>query len=78
MNLLINFTVLAVVGQSSTLNFSSKDKVSNPGLIEFIFPNKQFLSAENRGHWTRKWISVSGGGAGWSDLSSGGGAWWQY
>ena len=59
MNLFVIFVVLAVVGHSKVLNFSSSFKDVKNGKIEFILPNRQFLTEENTGHFIRKCISVS-------------------
>ena len=63
MNLLTNFVQTAEVGHKSTLNLSFKDKVANSGFKRSNFLNKQFRSAVNIVHWTKKCNSVSGGAA---------------
>ena len=59
--------MIAVVGHKSILNFSSSDKFANCGLSSSNFLNKQFRSAVNMVHSTKKWNSESGGGMGADD-----------
>ena len=64
MNLFTNFVPTARVGHNSILNLSFKDKVAKFGFKRSNFLNRQFRSAENIVHSTKKWNSVSGGAAG--------------
>ena len=73
MNLLTSFTVVAVVGHKIVINFCSIDKFANCGLNSSSFLNRQFRSAVNIVHCTRKWNSVSGGGEGPGDAEGHGG-----
>ena len=64
MNLLISFVHTAEVGHKSILNLSFKDNAAKLGFKHSIFLKRQFLSAVNIVHWTKKCSSVSGGAAG--------------
>ena len=67
-NLCTSFAAAAVTGHSKVLNFSSRVRAANFGSTISNLLYRQFLSAANTGHCTKKWNSLStlgsGGGLG--------------